>query len=99
MKAVRRLAVAAAVVVTVAVLIRLLLDPLATRQTRDALGKLDGFEGDFARVHVTVLPPGYEISRLEVRKTSDAEKPEPLFYAELIRARMRGAQLLRGRLV
>jgi hypothetical protein len=98
MKAVRRLAIAGAVVVMLGIVVRLLLDPLATRQARDALGRLEGFEGDFARVHVTVLPPGYAISRLAIWKADD-QKRAPLFRAESIRARMRGAQLLRGRLV
>jgi hypothetical protein len=99
LKWVRRLAIAAGVAVTLGVIVRLLLDPIATRQTRDALGRLDGFEGDFSRVHVTVLPPGYDIDRLKIWKSSASARHDPLFFAKRIRVRLRGAQLLHGRLV
>jgi hypothetical protein len=48
------------------VVIRLILDPLASRETRQALNQMDGFRGDFDRVHVSILNPGYDITRLEL---------------------------------
>lgn len=55
-----------AVLLGIAIVARLLLDPIATWQTRKTLAKLEGFEGDFERVHVTVLPPSYQITRLKL---------------------------------
>ena len=55
----RRLLIASAIVVAIVVIIRLVLDPIATHFTRKALRDAEGIRGDFHSVHVTVFPPGY----------------------------------------
>lgn len=89
-------AIALGAVVVVAVLVRLLLDPIAAHYTRQALDKAEGLRGDFDRVHVTVLPPGYEIRRLKIVERSDRQWREPLFYAERVHAVLDWHQLLHG---
>jgi hypothetical protein len=78
----RRLVIVLAVLVGLAVLIRIVLDPIAGHYTRQALNKSDAVSGDFARVHVTILPPGYEIHRLKVIEAEGGDWRHPLFYAE-----------------
>jgi hypothetical protein len=88
--------------VAVAVLVRLLLDPVATRATRKGLDDLKGFRGDFERVHVTLFGPGYTITRLKLTEEpvpkGKAEKA-PVFYAERVHVGVAWRQLLHGRLV
>jgi len=91
--------------VVLAVVVRLLLDPIATRQTRQALDELEGFTGDFERVHVTILPPGYEIENLELFEGERAPKnpegargPAPLVFAKQARVDLDWRALFRLRL-
>jgi len=88
------LAIALGVVVIVAVLVRLVLDPIAAHYTRQALDESEGIRGDFSGVHVTLLPPGYEIRRLKIVERSDREWRHPLFYAERVHAVLDWHQLL-----
>ena len=53
----KALLIAVAAVLVLAVVVRLVLDPIATRQTRRALDGLDGFRGEFERVHVALFSP------------------------------------------
>jgi hypothetical protein len=53
----RRVLIASAIVVGMLVMIRLVLDPVATHVTRKALNDADAIRGDFQGVHVGV-PPG-----------------------------------------
>ena len=57
-------------VLLIAIVIRLVLDPLATHETRKALDGMDGFRGDFERVHVSVFRPGYDITRLKITEAA-----------------------------
>jgi hypothetical protein len=98
-KAARRAVIAAAVLVAACVAVRLVLDPIATHQTRKALAGLDGYEGELERVHVTILPPGYEIERLAVWKAPHGSRREPLFFVERARARVAWRELFHARLV
>ena len=68
------------------VAIRLLLDPVATHFTRKALNDADGIRGDFHSVHVTVIPPGYEIIRIKIVEHPGDDWKHPLFYAERVAA-------------
>jgi Domain of Unknown Function (DUF748) len=78
----RRLLIASGIVVGVLVLIRVLLDPVASHFTRKALGEGDAIRGDFQGVHVTVFPPGYTISRLKLVEHPADDWKHPVFYAE-----------------
>ena len=93
----RRLVIASAIVVGVVVAIRLVLDPVATHFTRKALNDADGIRGDFHSVHVTVIPPGYEIIRLKIVEHPADDWKHPLFYAERVAARLDLRELLHGR--
>ena len=94
---IRRLSIALGVLFGLVIAIRLLLDPIAAHATRRALDNLDGFRGNFARVHVGVFPPSYEISRLALSRRADGDAAEPIVYAERARAIMALGPLLRGR--
>jgi hypothetical protein len=76
------------ILVALIVVLRLILDPLAAHETRSALNQLDGFKGDFQRVHVTVFGPGYDITHLKLiavpagaDKEDVADNP-PLIYVD-----------------
>ena len=55
-----------AVLLALAIVVRLVLDPIASYETRKALGNMEGLRGDFAHVHVTVFAPSYEITNLKL---------------------------------
>jgi len=78
----RRSLVVVLVLLTIAVIIRVILDPLATHLTRKALDDLHGFRGDVQSVHVTIFPPGYEARRLRIIEDPGGSWREPLFFAE-----------------
>jgi hypothetical protein len=81
----RRLVVVAAILVGLAVMIRLVVDPIASHYTRKGMNDAEGVGGDFLRVHVTLLPPGYEIRRLKVWQEPGGSRREPLLYVETAR--------------
>jgi hypothetical protein len=95
----RRLLIVLIILVAIVVIIRVILDPLATHFTRKALDGLDGFRGDFARVHVTIFGPGYTITRVKLIEDPGGSAREPLFYAERVHAGIDWRPLLHGRLV
>jgi hypothetical protein len=96
----RRLLIALGIVVAVLVVIRLVLDPIAAWQTHEALDKMEGFSADFSRVHVSVLPPAYEIHRLKIIEGEHHEHPDraPVFYVERLRLGVVWRRLLHGEL-
>jgi hypothetical protein len=94
----RRLAVAIAAVVAVVVIVRLVLDPVASHYTRKALDDSKGIRGDFHSLHVTVFPPGYTIRRVKVVEHPKDDWKHPLFYAERVTARVDWRELLHARL-
>ena len=94
----RRLLIVAAVLVTVVVAIRMLIDPIASHYTRKGLNDAEGMSGDFQRVHVTVFPPGYEIWRIKLIEEPGGSERHPLFYAERVGVSVDWRALLRGRL-
>jgi len=90
----RRLLIVFAILIGIAVMIRLLVDPIASHYTHKALNEAEGVSGDFLRVHVTLLPPGYEIRRLKIIEdpkgtrrahTDVADVKNPLFYVDTVR--------------
>lgn len=76
------------ILVALIIVLRLILDPLANHKTRAALNKLDGFKGDFQRVHVTVFGPGYDITHLKLIAVPDGVDKDdvgdnpPLIYVD-----------------
>ena len=95
----RRLSIALGIVVCVVVIVRLVLDPLAAYATRKSLSKMDGLQGDFDRVHVTLFGPGYTITRLKLIQDPGGSWKAPLFYAEGVHLGVDWHQLLHGRIV
>jgi hypothetical protein len=96
--------IALAVVLGLAILIRLVLDPIATYETRKALHSLEGFDGALAGAHVTVVPPGYTVTHLKVverpaEESNPASARAPLLYVDRAEVRVSGRELLRGHLV
>jgi hypothetical protein len=94
----RRLTIAAAVVVALAVIVRLVLDPVASHYTRKALDDAEGIRGDFHSVHVTVFPPGYTIRRIKIVEHPKDDWKHPLFYAEDVAVRVDWRELFHARL-
>lgn len=87
-----------------AVLVRAVLDPIANRQVRKALDGLDGYVGDFSRVHVTIIGPGFDIWRFKLAESGRGEKQggralqkDPLVYLEHGRLGVDWRALLHGR--
>jgi hypothetical protein len=70
--------------VALLIVVRLVLDPVATRLTRNALDKLDGFNATFSDVHVSVLPPSYSITNFKLieDKSGKGRWDEPLIFAD-----------------
>ena len=93
----RRLLIASGIVVALVVIIRLVLDPVATHFTRKALREAEGIRGDFHSVHVTVFPPGYQIRRIKIIEHPGDDWKHPLFYAERVVATLDMSELLHAR--
>jgi hypothetical protein len=95
----RRLVIVLAILVGLAVVIRLIVDPIATHYTRKGLAEAEGISGDFLRVHVTLLPPGYEIRRLNIRETRGGHVTEgqPLLYVRAARVSLDWRALFHAR--
>jgi len=90
----------ALILVVLGVVIRLVLDPIAAHYTRQALDNIPDYQGDFAGVHVTLLAPGYRISKLKLsEELRDGPAREPFLYADHAQVALSGSELLHGRLV
>src|SRR4051812_42391387 len=79
-RVVRWLLLIAGVFVLLAVVGRLVLDPLAAHYTAKTLAKSDQFKATFSGVHVSLLPPGYEIRKFKLMELPGGRWDEPLFY-------------------
>jgi hypothetical protein len=87
-------------VVLLGVAVRLALDPVAAHYTRKALDEMPGYQGSFAGVHVTLLPPGYEVRRIKLtEELRGGPARQPVLYAERAQVRLLGRELLHGRIV
>lgn len=97
--------VALGIVVCLTIVLRLILDPLATHETRQALDQMQGFRGDFQSVHVTLFSPGYDINRLKLTEVpaggdkSDVADRDPLVYVEHAHLGISWRELLHLRLM
>jgi len=88
------------VLVSLLLLIRLVLDPLAAHYTQKGLDGMPDYQGEFERVHVTLLPPGYMIQKLKLtEELRDGPAHEPFLYAEHAHVGLSGRDLLHGHLV
>jgi hypothetical protein len=89
----RRTLFALGLFVALAILLRILLDPIAAHFTRKRLNDPAVIIGDFLRVHVTLFPPGYEVRRLKVIEAQGGDWRHPLFYARLARVTLEWRRL------
>ena len=93
------------IVVCLTIVIRLILDPLATHETRKALDQMEGFRGDFKSVHVTLFSPGYDINHLKLIEVpaggdkNDVADRDPLVYVEHAHLGISWRELLHLRLM
>lgn len=97
----RRWRAAAFVVIALlasALIVRVVLDPIATHYTRRGLDQLDGYSGALERVHVTLFPPGYTITRLKLWEDPGGSPEAPLFYADRVHLAIGWRELLHLRL-
>jgi hypothetical protein len=94
----RRLVVAMSIVVAVVFAVRLVLDPIAAHYLRKSLKQSPDMDGDFASVHVDVLPPGFQIRRLKL-VPAGGDWRRPLLYLENAHFRLSLRDLLSGHLV
>ena len=95
----RRLLIALGIVVLLVIVIRLILDPVAAHFTRKGLAQMDGFQGDFESVHVTVFGPGYTIRRLKMKENPGGSWKSPIFYAESVHVGVDWRRLFHAQLV
>lgn len=83
-----------------AILIRVLLDPIVARVLHQKLQQIPEVRGNFEHVHVSILPPGVTLTRLKlVPNTPPGDDQEPLVYVERVWSGLDWHQLLRMRLV
>lgn len=94
----RRLLIAGAILVALVVVIRIVLDPIAAHFTHKALNEAEGIRGDFDSVHVSVLPPGYEIRELSIIEEPGGSWKRPLLRAERAAVWLEWGRLLSGEL-
>lgn len=94
----RRLVIAVLVVAALLVLIRIVLDPIAAHFTHKALNEAQGIRGDFESVHVSVLPPGYEIRNLSIIEVPGGSWKRPLLRTERAAVSLEWRRLLSAEL-
>jgi hypothetical protein len=95
----RALLIALGVVALLVVVGRIVLDPIARHYTEVALARNPKVQGSFSDVHVTLLPPSYQIRKLKLVEPDSGRWDEPLFYAENTRVSILWRELLRRHLV
>lgn len=64
------------------VAVRVALDPVAEHYTRKALADAEGMKSDFDSVHVSVLPPGYQIRELRIIEAPGGSWKRPLLEVD-----------------
>jgi hypothetical protein len=95
----RRLLYVLAGLVVLVLVIRVVLDPIAAWATRKALAKSPGFRAAFSDVHLSIIPPGYEIRRFKLIEEPGGRWDEPLVFVERTYLTVLWRELLRGHLV
>jgi len=94
----RRLLAVVILLAALAVIIRVILDPLATHFTRRELDQLSGYRGELERVHVTIFPPGYAVTHLKLWQDPSGSPRAPMFYADRVDVALDWRKLLHRRL-
>jgi hypothetical protein len=94
----RRGVILLAALAGLALLIRVVVDPIATHYTRKGLREVEGMSADFQKVHVTIFPPGYELQRFKLWEGTGTARREPLLYVETARVGLDWRELVHARL-
>jgi hypothetical protein len=95
----RGLLIAAAVVLVMLVVVRVIADPLATRAFRRRLATMEDFEGRVAQVHLGFFPPAISVRDLALTERAAPPRREPTLFVERVRSALSVRALLRGQLV
>lgn len=95
----RRTLIALGVLVVLAIVFRIVLDPIAGWAMRRKLNDLQGYKADFASVHISLLPPGTVVRRFKIIEEPGGDWKHPLMYAERTQLTVDGRALLHGHLV
>ena len=85
--------------VLLAIVVRVVLDPIAARLTRKGLNASGAVSGDFQSVHVTLFPPSYDVRRLKIIEARGNDWRHPFFYVERAGVVVDWRRLLHGELV
>jgi hypothetical protein len=85
--------------VVLAIVIRVVLDPVAAWYTKRTLARSPAFRASFSDVHLSILPPAYEIRRFKIIEEPGGRWDEPLFFVERAQVGVLWRELLRGHLV
>jgi len=95
----RRTWVIVAILIGACVLIRVVLDPVATWAIKRKLKHTPGMDGVLDRAHVSLFPPGLRLDQLKIIEVPGGRWDEPLFYSDVIRLNILWRALLRGEAV
>jgi hypothetical protein len=95
----RRILAVVLILAALVLLVRLILDPLATALARRELQQMKGMRGEFERLHVTVFPPGYAVTRLKLIEVPGGRWEAPLFYADRTEMQVDWRRLFHAELV
>jgi hypothetical protein len=79
-----RLLIALGAITGLAVVVRIVADPVATRYVRRMLASHGHSASQFDNVHVTFFPPVLRIERLNVVERAGVDWKTPLFYARRV---------------
>lgn len=86
-------------IIAVICLLYAFLNPIVAWSTQKGLDRLHGVKGGFAKVHVTLFNPGYDIWGLKIVEKPVDKHKEPIFYAKRIEMRWSWGDIIRGHLV
>jgi hypothetical protein len=95
-KVAKRALVVASILIAVLVLIRIVIDPVATWAIKRKLKDTPGMKGIIEGAHVSVFPPGLRLNQLKLIEVPGGRWDEPLFYSEVIRLDILWRALLHG---
>lgn len=95
----RRLSIGLAIVILVAIAVRLTLDPLATWRTRRVLAGLPGMQARFSKVEVKLLDLSYAIRDLRIEKRTGGGAALPFFQVAEARFGLLVRELVHGHVV
>ena len=95
----RRLAVTLGICVALLVIIRVILDPIASHYVHKKLDQGEGFRGTFSKLHLSIIPPAVVMTNVKIIEEPGGTWENPLYFIEKMRASVYWREVLRGHLV